>query len=63
MRWGRMKMWVSPEQIDQQIQEDRADFSNFPPAVKLALKMQVNILRRPNQYAPRQVEESLQKAE
>lgn len=39
-------MWVDQDQISQQIQSDRAEFSALSTEVRNALTMQVEILRR-----------------
>lgn len=44
-------MWISPEQISQQIQSDRSEFSGLEADLRKALQLQVQILRHQDQFA------------
>lgn len=52
-------MWISPEQINEQIRSDRDEFSKLSADMRVALKIQVGILRRSHRHAPQSIDAAM----
>lgn len=57
---GNVGMWVSSEQLLEQIRADRTEFSGLATDVRDALKMQVRILRRMESSGPHSQDSQIQ---